>query len=219
MHEAVAPSTCRAVFSVSVFSTGTRWTVRTRRHAEPFVEIYDAVLRDSAMCAAGRPGRRRQRHAAARARRRGCARRPRRSRPVAVPLRVRVGAPRPVLATKNAVRLMRARSEPDTRADAEPKDRTISGRADGRTKPCPTDAHTRPYSGDSVCTQRIPGNDKRSRATPAARQRQPRVAAPAARHRGGAGQGLVRDRSPTPPDDRPPCALLWIEEPSRIPTH
>ena len=49
--------TCRAVFSVSVFSTGTRWTVRTRRHAEPFVEIYDAVLRDSAMCAAGRPGR------------------------------------------------------------------------------------------------------------------------------------------------------------------
>ena len=43
--------TCRAVFSVSVFSTGTRWTVRTRRHAEPFVEIYDAVLRDSAMCA------------------------------------------------------------------------------------------------------------------------------------------------------------------------
>ena len=189
--------TCRAVFSVSVFSTGTRWTVRTRRHAEPFVEIYDAVLRDSAMCA----------------------RRPRRSRPVAVPLRVRVGAPRPVLATKNAVRLMRARSEPDTRADAEPKDRTISGRADGGTKPCPTDAHTRPYSGDSVCTQRIPGNDKRSRATPAARQRQPRVAAPAARHRGGAGQGLVRDRSPTPPDDRPPCALLWIEEPSRIPTH
>ena len=38
--------TCRVVFSVSVFSTGTRWTVRTRRHAEPFVEIYDA----------GRPG-------------------------------------------------------------------------------------------------------------------------------------------------------------------
>ena len=59
--------TCRAVFSVSVFSTGTRWTVRTRRHAEPFVEIYDAVLRDSAMCAAGRPGRRRG-HARARVR-------------------------------------------------------------------------------------------------------------------------------------------------------
>ena len=135
---------CRAVFSVSVFSTGTRWTVRTRRHAEPFVEIYDAVLRDSAMCAgpaahAGRAGgtgravpgapgpARRVRPGAGAAR----AARARAGVPVAVPLRVRFGAPRPVLATKNAVRLMRARSEPDTRADAEPKDWTISGRADG----------------------------------------------------------------------------------------
>ena len=139
---------CRAVFSVSVFSTGTRWTVRTRRHAEPFVdEIYDAVLRDSAMCAgpAAHAGRGRHRAGPFRARRRR-SRLPRRVRPgagaaraararagvpVAVPLRVRFGAPRPVLATKNAVRLMRARSEPDTRADAEPKDWTISGRADG----------------------------------------------------------------------------------------
>ena len=174
--------TCRAVFSVSVFSTGTRWTVRTRRHAEPCVEIYDAVLRDSAMCAAGRPAG----AAAARARAgaRAAPRRPRRSRPVARAASGPGRCPTP-RARDEKRRTINARSfgtRYACRCGTEGSD-DLAGRADGGTKPCPTDAHTRPYSGDSRNEYLATINEAAQRqprvSASRASQRQPRVTAAA----------------------------------------